>query len=55
MVRLQDSYEKERVFSLVHELTTAEQRESALLELSKKREVGTISAPITNLTNYLTS
>ena len=33
------SYEKERVYSLVHELTAADQRETALLELSKKREV----------------
>jgi len=40
------SYEKERVFSLVHELTTAEQRESALLELSKKREAVPDLAPI---------
>jgi len=42
----EDSYEKERVFSLVHELTTAEQRESALLELSKKREAVPDLAPI---------
>merc|ERR1719316_1835165 len=42
----EDSYEKERVFSLVHELTTAEQRESALLELSKRRETFADLAPI---------
>jgi len=40
------SYEKERVYGLVHELTTAEQRESALLELSKKREAVPDLAPI---------
>lgn len=40
------AYEKDRVFGLVHELTTAEQRESALLELSKKREAVPDLAPI---------
>merc|ERR1711981_1306914 len=42
----EDSYEKERVFSLVHELTASEQREGALLELSKKREAVPDLAPI---------
>lgn len=41
-----DAYEKERVYGLVLELTTAEQRESALLELSKKREAVSDLAPI---------
>merc|ERR1711937_501203 len=40
------SYEKERVFSLVHELSVSEQREGALLELSKKRESVPDLAPI---------
>merc|ERR1719316_73745 len=42
----EDSYEKERIFLLVLELTNPEQRESALLELSKRRETFADLAPI---------
>jgi CCR4-NOT transcription complex subunit 9 len=41
-----DGTEKERIFALVMELTTHDKRESALLELSKKREAVPDLAPI---------
>jgi len=38
-VRPLQSYEKEQIFQWIHELTQADKRENALMELSKKREV----------------